>query len=231
MIELALAGAAGIATILSPCILPALPIVLATTAGAGKHEPVLIIAGFVGSFALGGIALASLFGSSGELQHMFRTGAVLLLLLAGLACLWSAPFERAAATVRNWFAVHRMQGNARPRRAGPLLVGASLGLAWTPCAGPVLASVLALAASSQAPGKAVALLAAYALGAGVPMLAIAYGGNRLSARLALLAPRADLLRKGFGAIAVLVAILQLFHYDIALIAWATQWLPSVSTGL
>lgn len=231
MVEIALAGAAGIATILSPCILPALPIVLATTAGRDAHEPLLIIAGFVGSFAVGGIALAALFDSSGELQQVLRTGAIVVLLLAGLACLWSTPFEHLAMAVQGSFAGLRPQPSPEKRRTGPLLVGASLGLAWTPCAGPVLASVLALAASSQAPAKAATLLAAYALGAGLPMLAIAYGGNNLSKRLAGLTRRADVLRKGFGAIAVLVALLQIFHYDIAFIAWATQWLPSVSTGL
>lgn len=233
MIDVALAGVAGFATIASPCILPVLPIVLATTAGRDGREPLLIIAGFIGSFAIGGIGLAFLAGSSGEAQQAVRTTAILVLLVAGLACLWSAPFERAAAAVRQWLHAHRTRrgSEAATRRAGPLLVGASLGLAWTPCAGPVLASVLALAASSQAPAKAMALLGAYALGAGVPMLAIAYGGNRVSARLSVLTRRADLFRKAFGAIAVGVAALQLFHYDIAFIAWATQWLPSVSTGL
>ena len=55
MIEYALAGIAGMATIASPCILPVLPIVLASTAGRGKLEPLLIIAGFVATFAAGGI--------------------------------------------------------------------------------------------------------------------------------------------------------------------------------
>lgn len=234
MMEFALAGAAGVATIVSPCILPVLPIVLATTAGRGRFEPLLIIAGFVGSFAAGGVLVGALSGSSAELQQGIRTGSILLLLAAGIACVWNGPFDRLVAGLRGWFA--KRHGRApgpqtRAGRAGPLLVGASLGLAWTPCAGPVLASVLALAASSQAPGKAMALLGVYALGAGIPMLAIAYGGNRVSKLLAPLTRRADLLRKTFGVIAVAVALLQIFHYDIAFIAWATQWLPSVSTGL
>lgn len=236
MMEFALAGAAGVATIASPCILPVLPIVLATTAGRGRLEPLLIIAGFVGSFAAGGVLLGALSGSSAELQQGIRTGSILLLLASGLACIWSGPFERLVTGLRGWFA--RRDGRtpgprtrSRTGRAGPLLVGASLGLAWTPCAGPVLASVLALAASSQAPGKAMALLGVYALGAGIPMLAIAYGGNRISERLTSFTRRAELLRKSFGVIAVAVALLQLFHYDVAVIAWATQWLPSVSTGL
>lgn len=232
MIEYALAGAAGLATIASPCILPALPIVLATTAGRGRLEPLLIVAGFVGTFALGGITIAALAGSSGELQEGIRTAAIWSLLLAGLACVWSTPFEWAANKVQAWFTARRpMQFSATgPRQVGPLLIGASLGVAWTPCAGPILASVLALAASAQAPGKATALLGLYALGAGLPMLAIAYGGNRIG-RLGRFAKHAGLLRKAFGLIAVAVAILQLFHYDVALIAWATQWLPTVSAGL
>lgn len=200
----------------------------------GRFDPLLIIAGFVGSFAAGGVLVGALSGSSAELQQGIRTGSILLLLAAGLACIWSGSFDRLVARLRGWFAQREGRTpdlQARAGRAGPLLVGASLGLAWTPCAGPVLASVLALAASSQAPGKAMALLGLYAVGAGIPMLAIAYGGRRVSERLASLTRRADLLRKTFGVIAVAVALLQIFHYDIAFIAWATQWLPSASTGL
>ncbi len=232
MIEYALAGAAGMATIASPCILPMLPIVLATTAGRSKVEPLLTIAGFVATFAAGGILIGALAASSGELQQAIRTGSILLLLVAGLACVWTAPFDWLVMRVREWRA-RRGSFTSRPTegRTGALLVGASLGLAWTPCAGPVLASVLALAASSHAPGKATALLGIYAIGAGLPMLAIAYGGNWVSARLSFFNRRANLFRMTFGVIAIAVALLQLFHYDIAFTAWATQWLPSFSTGL
>jgi cytochrome c biogenesis protein CcdA len=75
------------------------------------------------------------------------------------------------------------------------------------------------------------LLGIYALGAGLPMLAIAYGGNWVSARLAFFNRRADLFRKTFGVIAIAFAVLQLFHYDVAFTAWATQWLPTISTGI
>lgn len=234
MIEYLLAIAAGVATVLSPCILPILPIVLATTAGQPRSQPLLIVLGFTATFAAGGIALGSLAGSSGEWQDAIRTGAIVLLLLAGIVCVWSRPFDWLTARVQGLLATVSNGAPGRLQRVGPtgpLLIGASLGVAWTPCAGPVLASVLALAASAQAPGRATALLGLYAIGAGVPMLAIAYGGNWVSSRLTSLTRRADLLRKGFGVIAIAVAVLQLLHYDIAFTAWATQWLPSVSTGL
>ncbi|HZX76188.1 cytochrome c biogenesis CcdA family protein [Lysobacter sp.] len=232
MIEYPLAALAGIATVLSPCILPVLPIVLATSAGRTKLEPLLVIAGFVMTFAAGGIALGALAASSGELQNGIRNGSIVLLLLAGLACLWPAPFDRLVGAVRSW-----RGASTRPSRVptsgalGALLIGASLGIAWTPCAGPVLASMLALAASSEAPAKATTLLGLYAVGAGIPLIAIAYGGDWVSSRLGFFNRRANLFRKTFGAIAIGVALLQLFHYDAALNAWATQWLPTISTGL
>ena len=234
MFDYALAVAAGMATILSPCILPVLPIVLATSAGRGRRDPLLIIAGFVATFAAGGVLIGWLSASSGELQGLIRTASIVVLLIAGLACFWPAPFDWLVARVQQWRAGRAyVPTQAKEPRGGwgLLLVGASLGLAWTPCAGPVLASVLSLAASSQAPTHATALLALYAIGAGLPMLAIAYGGHWVTARLSFLQRRAVLIRQGFGALAVAVALLQLFQYDVLVSAWATQWLPSVSQGL
>lgn len=234
MIEYALAALAGMATILSPCILPILPIILATGAGRDRGTPLWIIAGFVGSFAASGILLGVLAASSGELQASIRTSSIVVLMLAGLACFWPVPFERSMAWAQSqWNRVKPVVPTLAHASGRPsaLLIGASLGLAWTPCAGPVLASVLALAASSQAPAKASALLGLYALGAGIPMLLIAYGGRWINSRLSFLQRHAGLLRKSFGLIAFGVAVLQLLQYDVFVSAWATQWLPPLSQGL
>lgn len=234
MIEYALAIAAGMATILSPCILPVLPIVLATSTGRRREDPLLVIAGFVATFAAGGILIGVLSASSGELQGVIRNVSIAVLLMAGLACFWPAPFDwvvdrmRQCRASRATVAAHRVPVDGR---IGVLLIGASLGLAWTPCAGPVLASVLSLAASAQEPTRAAALLALYALGAGIPMLSIAYGGHWVTSRLGFLQRHAGGLRRFFGALAVTVAVLQLLQYDVLVSAWATQWLPSVSQGL
>lgn len=234
MVEYVLALAAGMATILSPCILPVLPIVLATSAGRSRVEPALVIGGFTLTFAAGGIAIGALAASSGELQGVIRIGSILVLLVAGLTCLWPGPFDW---LVQRFFQWRSAQTAAAKRispvsgRIGALLVGASLGLAWTPCAGPVLASVLSLAATSQQPAMATALLGLYALGAGFPMLLIAYGGSWASSRITFFNRRAGAIRKIFGTVAVAVAVLQLAQYDVLVSAWATQWLPSVSSGL
>lgn len=234
MLDHALAVAAGVATVASPCILPMLPIVLATTAGRSRREPLLLIAGFVLSFAAGGALIGVLASDSGELQAWIRSGSILILLFAGIACVWSRPFDWLLARIQ----LRRGRAAGRPVPARPpqgawgaLLIGASLGIAWTPCAGPVLAAMLALAATAEAPAKAVTLFALYALGASIPMLTIAYGGRWVSARLAGFQRGATAFRLCFGVVAIAVAVLQLLHYDAALVAWATQWLPAVSTGL
>lgn len=234
MIEYALAVLAGMATILSPCILPVLPIILATGAGRHRATPLWIIGGFITTFAAGGILLGVLAASSGELQGAIRTGSIAVLMLAGLTCFWPAPLERAMAWIQRQWARMPTGQMALPDAgapAGALLVGASLGFVWTPCAGPVLASVLALAATSQAPGKASFLLGLYALGAGVPMLLVAYGGAWINRRIPVLQRHAGLLRACFGAIAIGVAVLQLLQYDVFVSAWVTRWLPPVSQGL
>lgn len=234
MITYLLATAAGVATVLSPCILPVLPIVLATSAGGGRSRPLLVIAGFVATFAASGLLIGALSASSGALQGAIRSGSIIVLLLAGLACFWPAPFDAVVARWQQWRAARGGNGRNAPGREGllgALLVGASLGLAWTPCAGPVLASVLSLAASTQAPVQATALLGLYAVGAGLPMLGIAYGGQWVEARLGFFQRRTTLFRRLFGALAIAVAVLQLLQYDVFVSAWATQWLPSVSQGL
>jgi cytochrome c biogenesis protein CcdA len=233
MIAYAFALLAGLATIGSPCILPVLPIVLATTTGRSRMEPALTVLGFVATFAAGGVLIGALSASSGALQQAVRTGAILVLLVAGLTCLWAAPFDWMMTRLQ---AIRRPRVQATPHhqpagKLGALMVGASLGLAWTPCAGPVLASVLALAAAAQQPAKATALLAAYAIGAGIPLLSIAYGGAWIASRLALFHRHAARFRQLFGLVIIAVALLQLFQYDTAFIAWATAWLPSFSAGL
>jgi cytochrome c biogenesis protein CcdA len=230
MIAFALAALAGMATVLSPCVLPVLPIVLARGSGGDRREPLLIGAGFIGAFASGGIALGLLSSSSGRFEAAVRIAAIAVLLLAGLSCVWPQVFERLQ---QRWLAGSRLMA-WRPRATGPggaLLVGVSLGIAWTPCAGPVLASVLALAAGAQDPARATALLGLYALGAAAPLLAVIYGGRWAAARLAALQRHTGWLRRTFGVLAVAMALLQLMQLDTALIAWLLPWLPSISTGL
>jgi cytochrome c biogenesis protein CcdA/thiol-disulfide isomerase/thioredoxin len=168
-----IAFAAGVITVFTPCILPVLPIVLAGGAGT-KRRPYAIAAGLVTTFTAFLLAGAWLWGLLGiGKQHQIQIGAVLLGLLAVTLIVprlgeW---VERPLA-----FMTRRRVGDA----GGGFLLGASLGLVFIPCGGPVLAALTSNVARDRVGGWLVVIAIAYALGAALPMLAIAAGGRRLT---------------------------------------------------
>jgi len=101
-------------------------------------------------------------------------------------------------------------------------LGLSLGAVWTPCAGPVLASILVLAAKAQDLTQSSTLLLVFAIGAGIPMLAIAYGGQAIAARVRGLSRYTHRLQQGFGVLLVLTAAAIYFQYDILAYAWISN---------
>jgi cytochrome c biogenesis protein CcdA len=177
LILVPIAFAAGVITAFTPCILPVLPIVLAGGAGAAtKRRPYAIAVGLVTTFTaflLAGAWLWSLIGVSPK--HQIKIGAALLLVLAVILVV-----PKAGELVERPFAF------LTRRRAGDLgggfLLGASLGLVFIPCGGPVLATLTANAATNRVGGWIVVIAIAYALGAALPMLAIARGSRGLVSR-------------------------------------------------
>src|SRR5262249_9153528 len=181
MLDLIFAVLAGILTIAAPCTLPMLPILLGASIGqAGRLRPAMIALGFVISFS----ATALLLGAVTRLfdfdPTVLRSAASILLLGFGLLMLWPAPFEW--LSVRLTSNLGAAQTAPREGALGGLVLGTTLGLVWTPCAGPVLGSILTLVATSKNLAWASTLLIAYAIGAALPMLAIAYGGPAAATR-------------------------------------------------
>ena len=221
---LAFAGLAGVATVASPCVLPVLPLLLGVSADrSDRTRPVFIIIGFVLSF----VAVALLFGAStrvlGLTPESVRVAAACGMLLAGVLMIWPslgervmAPLGRISDLAQGW------GGQATHTPLGGLLLGASLGVLWTPCAGPVLASVLALVASQAATQQTAPLLLSYAAGAGLPMLAIAYGGQAMTGKVRGFSRHAARFRQGCGVLVVLSAIAMANQLDAQASAWVSQ---------
>lgn len=233
MFDLVLAVLAGVATIAAPCTLPVLPVLLGASVGqTGRLRPLFIAGGFVISFAIVALALSALTRIFDFDPNVLREGAATLLAVFGLLMIWPAPFE--------WLSI-RVSGlvngstAAAPRDTqslfGGFLLGTTLGLVWTPCAGPVLGSILTVVATSKDTAWASLLLIAFAIGAAIPMLVIAYGGQTVTARVRSLARIAPRLQQGFGAIVIAFAAATYFQYDTLAVAWLTQFYPNGQTGL
>lgn len=232
MIQVFIAVTAGILTIGAPCILPILPILLGGSVGQrNKTRPIYITLGFILTFT--GVALVfSVFTSIlGLSQQQLRTAAILFLGIFGLFLIWPAPFEHLSLYLGKYIsrasqASNRIQGNF-----GAFVLGATLGLVWTPCAGPVLGSILTLIATSADLGRAGILLTAYALGAGIPMLLIAYGGQYVSGKISGIARYSSRIQQAFGVIIFGLAIAMYYQYDLVIQGKIIEHFPSIVPNL
>lgn len=229
MLNLALALLAGVVTVAAPCTLPMLPILLGASVGqTGKVRPAMIAAGFVASFSMVALALGAITRVFDFDPNVLRTGAAVLLLGFGLLMIWPAPFE--------WLSIRigGFTGNSTASRQGAIggfVLGTTLGLVWTPCAGPVLGSILTVIATSKDTAWASLLLVVYAIGAALPMLAIAYGGQAVTSRVRSVARIAPRLQQGFGIVVIAFALLSYLQYDTLIVAWLTAFYPNGQIGL
>ena len=193
---------AGLVTALSPCVLPVLPIVLA--GGATGRRPLAIIAGIVVSFTVFTLFAAWLLDLVGLPADLLRNLAIALLGLVALSLLSPRVGELLARPLL--FLTRRPAGDL----GGGFFLGASLGLVFVPCAGPVLAAVTVIAANREVGLDGVLLTLSYAVGAAVPMLAIALLGQRASRSLKL---RAETVRRAAGVLVGVAALAIAFGVD------------------
>jgi cytochrome c biogenesis protein CcdA/thiol-disulfide isomerase/thioredoxin len=208
---IAVAFVAGIVTAISPCVLPVLPIVFAGGATGDRRRPYAIVAGLVWSFTLFTLVATALLSALGLPDDLLRNIAIGVVLLVGLSLLW----PRLGAVVERPF---QALGRRNPGgMGGGFLLGVSLGLLFTPCAGPVIAAVAVLAATQRFSVQGVLVTLAYALGAGLVLLLIAIGAQR-GMTLSWVRARAPRIRQALGALVVAVAIVMALGLDTRLAA-------------
>jgi cytochrome c biogenesis protein CcdA/thiol-disulfide isomerase/thioredoxin len=208
LILLGVAFVAGVITSLSPCVLPVLPLILAgSTSTTDRRRPYVIIAGLILSFTVFTLAGGALLSALGLPEDLLRDLAIAAMLVMAASLL----SRRVAWLLERPFLFLTRR---RPSTDGNgLVLGLSLGLVFVPCAGPVLAAVTVLSASGEIGIRIVLVTAAYALGAAIPMLAIAIGGQRLTAGVKLLRTHAASTRMVAGALLGVGALAIAFGLD------------------
>jgi cytochrome c biogenesis protein CcdA/thiol-disulfide isomerase/thioredoxin len=200
---------AGIVTAISPCVLPVLPIVFAGGATGDRRRPYAIVAGLVWSFTLFTLVATALLSALGLPDDLLRNIAIGVVLLVGLSLLWPRLGE---LVERPFQALGRRSPGGL---GGGFLLGVSLGLLFTPCAGPVIAAVAVLAATQRFSVEGVLVTLSYALGAGLVLLLIAIAAQR-GMNLRALRSRAPLIRRALGGLVVAVAIVMALGLDVKL---------------
>jgi cytochrome c biogenesis protein CcdA/thiol-disulfide isomerase/thioredoxin len=200
---------AGVITAISPCVLPVLPIVFAGGATGGRRRPYALVAGLVASFTAFTLAATVLLSALGLPDDLLRNVAIAVVLLVGLSLVW--PWL-GRLVERPFLAL----GRRRPGDVGGgFFLGVSLGLLFTPCAGPVIAAVATLAATESFSLEGVLVTLAYAMGAGVVLLALALAAHRGVQARALRA-RAPQVRQALGGLMAVAGVLMILGLDLEL---------------
>jgi cytochrome c biogenesis protein CcdA len=231
-----LAFVAGVLSILSPCVLPILPIVLGAAASEHRFGPVALAAGFSVSFVVIGLFVATIGYSIGLDLGFFRNVAAALMIAIGgilLVPRLQTQLSVAGAPVANWGS--RYVGAAQHGGlAGQPLVGLLLGAVWSPCVGPTLGAAALLAAQGRDLPQVAVTMFAFGLGAALPLLALG-----MLSQQSLIRWREQLFSAGYGLkmalglLFVTIGVLVLSGFDktieTSLVNASPQWLTDLTT--
>lgn len=229
VMEMVFAYLAGLLTLINPCVLPVLPIVLASSLQVGRHGPLAIAAGMSLSFVVLGLSVATLGYAVGlDAQRVADIGAVLMVAF-GLVLLvprLSAGFATATAGV-SARADAGIDGIDRTGMRGQFLGGILLGAVWSPCIGPTLGGAISMASQGENLGRAGLIMVAFALGVSTIILALGYGArSALQRRQAMLRALADKARPAMGVVFAVVGLALLLRVNHVIDAWLLQHLPA-----
>ena len=230
MILVLVAFLSGILTVFSPCVLPILPVILASGIDGNRQRIRGVIAGLVVSFTVASLLLATIVRVFGVPADIVRLVAVGLLGVFGISLIFPQLWEMAQAWIEKYWRF-QPKANTSSGFTGGFITGVSLGIVWTPCIGPVVAAVATLAAVSSFSITAVFIALAYALGTAVPLYLIATGSSKVTQKLSFVKNENTKIRQIFGLIIIATALLIWSGADRMFQAWTLQNLPESWTQI
>lgn len=220
----------GVLTVFSPCVLPILPIILASGIDGKINRIRGVIAGLVISFTIASLLLATVVRIFGISADAIRNIAVVLLVIFGITMIFPKLWVKIQFFIEQHWHIQPVQ-QKNSGFAGGLLTGISLGIVWTPCIGPVIATVATLVAVNKFSFGTVFIAFAYALGTGIPLYFIAKGGQKVTSKLTIFKTKNEAIRQVFGIVILATALFIWTGSDRALQAWTLSHLPQSWTQL
>lgn len=227
---------AGVLSTLSPCVLPLLPIVLATAVGEHRLGPLALATGLAVSFVAIGMFIATVGYGIGLDAEFFRLLAALLLIGIGVILMvpqLQTQFAAVAAPVSGW-AESSFGGFNTGGLYGQFALGLLLGAVWSPCVGPTLGAASVLASQGEDLGQVSFIMLAFGLGAALPLLLLG-----LLSRETMLRWRDKLAGAGkggklvLGTLLVVVGLAIVSGFDkrleAALVDASPAWLTEITT--
>ena len=226
--ELVFGYAAGLLTLINPCVLPVLPIVLASSFQAGRQGPILLAMGMSVSFVVLGVAVAAFGHAIGITEETIANAGAVLMMGFGFVLLVPRLSEGFATATAGFSARAdaQMDGIDLGGTRGQFLGGMLLGAVWSPCIGPTLGGAISLASQGQSLGWATAIMLSFAAGVSTIIVALGYGARaaiqRRQSAMRALASRA---RPILGTVFIAVGLAILFKLHHAIEFWAIRTLP------
>ncbi len=227
---------AGVVSILSPCVLPLVPLVLGSALSNHRFGPAALAIGLASSFTVMGLFVATIGYTLNIDGGVFRIAAAVLLVLVGAVLLVPAlqvRFATVSGPVGSW-ADERFRGSTGSGLIGQFGVGLLLGIVWSPCVGPTLGAASILAAQGTDLGRVAGAMALFGVGAALPLLVLGSLSRRTIQRV-----RGGLMDSGKAAKMAMGAVLVLFGLFIltgtdkvietALVGASPAWLTTLTT--
>lgn len=226
--ELIFAYGAGLLTLINPCVLPVLPIVLASALSEDRRGPAALALGMSISFVTFGLVVASIGHSIGLTELMLSRIGASLMLAFGLILLvpaFSRRFEMATAGFAARADTRLYESNLTGFR-GQFFAGLLLGAVWSPCIGPTLGGAIALASQGQNLVWAAAIMIAFAAGVSTLILGLGMGAkSAIRNRANALRSVAERSKPLMGAIFIAVGVMILLQFHHVIEIWAVNALP------
>ena len=235
LLLLAFAFISGLVTILAPCIWPLLPIVLSSSiiGNSKSHKrPLGVTFGIMVSFAFFTLSFAFLVKAFHLDANLLRVLAVIVIAFFGVSMIIPqilVKFEIFVTKLTNIFGV-KNQNKSNDFISG-FITGISLGIVWSPCAGPILATIATLAATGQVNLNVFLVTVFYVTGVGIPLFLFAYAGQQFILKAKRVSKYTGRIQQVFGAIMIITAVAIYMHYDVYLEAKLLDMFPGFSQNL